>query len=229
MGVITNLEMYSTLSLSKIQNNLTIAGKHYWTGIALYWKIGCNPQDPNYDTCGKMTFDMKDLHNTQFPLDLVGGQFTASVFDFNKMQIHEHKIDFSYGKLVLFVLDEIILPGVTGGKAHSLQDALALWLNCKGISKGILGKIASWFGGSSQDVEKVCNLAVSSLGGFLGAFLGALQIDTDMSLRGQCTLVDKDDDLKVDLLKNGVYSGEIETGKGKSYSFTGKFEAVKQQ
>ena len=229
MGVITNLEMYSTLSLSKIQNNLTIAGKHYWTGIALYWKIGCNPQDPNYDTCGKMTFSLEDLHNSQFPLDLVGGQFVASVFDFNKMQIHEHKIDFSYGKLVLFVLNEIILPGVTGGKAHSLQDALALWLDCHGISQGILGKIASWFGGKSSDVEAVCNAAVNSLGGFLGAFLGALQIDTNMSLRGQCTLVDEDDDLKVDLLKNGVDAGEIETGKGKSSSFTGKFEAVKQQ
>ena len=229
MGVITNLEMYSTLELSKIQNNLTIQGKHYWTGIALYWKIGCNPKDPHYDTCGKHVFSMKDLKNTQFPLDLVGGQFVASVFDFNKMQIHQHNIDFSYGKLVLFVLDEIILPGVTGGKAHSLQDVLALWLDCKGISNGILGKISKWFTGSSHDIEKVCNAAVSSLGGFVGSFLGALQIDTDMSLRGQCTLVDENDDLRVDKLTKGTYYGEIETGKGKSSAFTGKFEATKQK
>lgn len=229
MEVITNLEMYSTLQLSKIQNNLTIQGQHYWTGIALYWKIGCDPQDPNYDTCGKMTFDMKDLQNTQFPLDLVGGQFVASVFDFNKMQINEHKIDFSYGKLVLFVLDEIILPGVTNGKAHSLQDALALWLDCHGIAQGILGKIAGWFGGSTNDVEKVCDTAVSSVGGFLGSFLGALQIDTKMSLHGQCTLVDEDNDLKVDKLTKGAWFGQIETGKGKSSAFTGTFEATKQQ
>ena len=229
MGVITNLEMYSTLQLSKIQNNLTIQGKHFWTGIALYWKIGCDPKAPDYDECGKLTFDMHDLKNTQFPLDLVGGQFVASVFDFNKMQIHEHKVDFSYGKLVLFVLNEIILPGVTGGKAHSLQDALALWLDCKGIASGILGKIASWFGGKKSDVEKVCDSAVASVGGFLGSFLGALQIDTNMSLHGQCTLVDEDDDLRVDKLTKGTYFGQIETGKGKSSAFTGKFEATKKK
>ena len=229
MSIITNLEMYSTLELSKIQNNLTVQGVHYWTGIALYWKVGCNPNDPNYDQCGKHVFSLKDLKNTEFPMDIMGGSFVASVFDFNKMQIHEHKIDFSYGKLVLFVLNEIVLPGVTKGKAHSLKDAMALWLDCHGISQGILGKIAKWFKGSEKDVEKTCNKAVDLFGGFVESFLSGLQVNTNLSLRGQCTLVDKDEDLKVDELKNGHYSGQIETGKGKASSFTGTFEAKKKK
>lgn len=230
MGIITNLELYSDLMISKLNNNFTVQGKQYWTGIALYWKIGCNPSDPNYDQCGKMFFTLEDIKNTQFPMDLVAGNFIATIADFDKFIENLHAIKLNYGKLVLFVLNELIIATITGGKAHSIVEAAKLWLDCKGISNSLFGEIASWFGGSKQDVENFCNGMVDFLLTPVQMFIGALTLDTQLSLQGNGVLVDSDCDLKVDEIVNGVYQGFLEmSGGSQQASFTGKFQAKKKK
>ena len=228
LGIITNLELHSDLMLSKLNNNFTVQGKQYWTGLTLYWKIGCNPSDPNYATCGAITFDLDQLKNTQFPMDLVTGTFTASIADFNKFIENLHAIKLDYGKLVLFVLDELIIKNITGGKANTLVGAAKLWLDCAGIAQGILGQIASWFGGSLQDVTNFCNGMIDLLLQPLEMFIGALSLDTNLSLEGNAVLIDQDCDLKVDRITKGIYAGQMQ-GNGQSQgTFTGTFEATKK-
>jgi hypothetical protein len=229
MGIITNLELYSDLMISKLNNNFTVQGKQYWTGIALYWKIGCNPADPGYDECGKIFFTLDDIKNTQFPMDLVAGSFTASIADFDKLIENLHAIKLNYGKLVLFVLNELIIANITGGQAHSIVEAAKLWLDCKGISQGILGEIIGWFTGNQQDVENLCNGMIDFLLTPVQMFIGALTLDTQLSLQGNGILVDSDCDLKVDEIVKGVYQGFMETSGSQQASFTGKFEAKKKK
>ncbi len=238
LGVITNLELYSDLMLSKLQNNFTVQGTHYWTGLALYWKFGCNPQDPGYDECGKLVFTLDDLGNivgggvcpgTQFPLNLLEGKFTASIADFNKLILNQHAVHLNYGKLVLFVLNEILIANITSCQAHSMKDAAKLWLNCNAIGGGIFGEIWSWFGGSEQDLVNLCNGAVDFLLTPVDMFLGALSLDTELSMSGSGTLADEDCDLLVDRITKGKYSGQIQTSESAQSTFTGTFEAVRKE
>ncbi len=238
LGVITNLELYSDLLLSKLQNNFTVQGTHYWTGLALYWKFGCNPQDPNYKDCGKLVFTLNELGNivgggvcpgTQFPMNLLEGKFTASIADFNKLIINQHAVKLNYGKLVLFVLNEILIASITSCQAHSIKDAAKLWLNCNSIGSGIFGEIWSWFGGSEQDLVNLCNGAIDFLLTPVDMFLGALTLDTELSLSGSGTLVDDDCDLLVDRITKGKYSGQVQTSASAQSTFTGTFEAVRKK
>lgn len=228
MGIVTNLELHSDLLLSKLQNDFTVQGTQYWTGIALYWKFGCNPADPDYEDCGKLMFSMDDIQNTEFPLDILEGKFTASIADFNKLLINQHPIKLNYGKLVLFVLNEIIISGLTGGQAHSLKEAAALWINCNSIGNGIFGEIWEWFGGSKQDVVGLCTGAINFLLTPVDMFLGALTLDTELSIQGNGMLVDEDCDLLVDAITKGKYTGQVQTSAASQSAFTGSFEAFKK-
>lgn len=231
--VITHLTLHSDLVISKLQNDFTVQGTHYWTGITLYWIDGAS-----------ITFDMKDLDNTQFPMNLVEGKFTASIADFNKLILDTHMIKLNYGKLILFVLNELLIANMTKGKCpwnnwdpqgacHSFKDVAHVWLDCKGISNGIIGEIVSWFTGSKQDVENACNWMVDSVADLLTGFLNALTYPSDISLQGYGTLVDDtaEDgscDLRVDRIINGKYTGAIQTPSGQGAPFTGTFEATKK-
>jgi hypothetical protein len=227
MGAITNLEMLSDMVVMKLNNDLTVQGTQYWTGVALYWKFGCDPSDPGYDECGRTELDMGAIGDPNFPMDLLEGKFTASVADWNRLIVNQHAVKLNYGKLVLYVINELVVASITGGQAHSLKEAAQLWINCKSIANGILGEIASWFGGTRQQIEDVCVGSVDFLFGFVDVFLGALTLDTELSLSGTGMLIDETCDLKVDRITNGKYLGYVQ-GNSSQASITGTFEAVKK-
>ena len=228
MGIVTNLELHSDLLLSKLQNDFTVQGTQYWTGIALYWKFGCDPSAPDYEDCGKLMFSMDDIQNTEFPLDILEGKFTASIADFNKLLINQHPIKLNYGKLVLFVLNEIIISGLTGGKAHSMKEAAYLWLDCGNMGSTIFGDIIGFFTGDEDDVVDLCFGAVDFLLTPIDMFLGALTLDTELSIQGNGLLVDDDCDLLVDEITKGKYTGQVQTSASSQSAFTGSFEAFKK-
>lgn len=229
LQIITNLEMLSDLMISKLQNDFSVQGTHFWYGIALYWKLGCDPKDPNYASCGRIQLSLKDLQNTQFPIDLLEGKFTASVADFDKLILNQHAIKLNYGKLVLFVLNELIIANLTGGKAHTLKEVVHMWLDCAAISQGVLGEIASWFGGSASDIEGVCNTTIDFLFGYVDVFLNALTLDTEMALQGNGLMIDKDCDLRVDEIINGKYVGYVQGSSVQQASITGDFHAIRKK
>lgn len=240
MGIVTNLELISDLMISKLGTDWRVQGTHYWKGIALYWKIGCNPSDPDYDQCGRFEFNMDDLKNTDFPLDLVEGKFTAQIADFDNLIIDTHKIKLNYGKLVLFVLNEMIIAKLTKGKCpntpdgtcHNVKDLAHSWIDCQKVADNLFGEIANWFvemfGGDLQDTIDLCNGTIDFLMTPIDMFIGALALDTELSLSGSGTLVDEDCDLRVDRITGGKYTGVVEGGTGQGAGFTGKFEAKKK-
>ncbi len=227
MGAITNLEMMSDLTLKKLNNDLTVRGDQYWHGLALYWKFGCDPHAPDYEQCGRIPLDLESLDDPLFPTDLLGGNFTANIVPFDSFVVNLHSIKLNYGKLVLYVLNEIIIKGITGGKAHTLLEVAHLWIDCKSVSQGILGQIAEWFGGSQGDIEGICNTAVDFLFGFVNTFVNALSLDTEMSISGTAKLVDDDCDMKTDFITRGKNNGYIQ-GTSSQAAVTGTFECEHQ-
>lgn len=216
MSIITALELHSELCLSKVEGDNTVKGSQTFTGITLYWN-----GTPH-------TYSLADLQDTQFPLDIVGGGFDSKIASYDKLVIDPHKIKLGYGKLILFVLNELIISGVTNGQANTLQEAIELWIDCSAIADGILGDIAGWFNGDPDQLEPMCESAIDTLFAPVDLLLGSLQLDTWLSLSGSVTLKDDDCDLRTERLLDGHWAGQLQTSSASQGDFTGTFEGESQ-
>jgi len=226
LQVVKKLEMTGILKLFKVQNDFFVTGEIDFTGVNLYWKLGCDKTKPDYEECGKLALDLKMLtSDPNLPMNLISGKLTGSISKRDQLDIDSGKITLNYGKLILYVLNNVILYKITGKK--TMKDAMAALVNCPGIGKGIGGSILGKLGLSASDVEKFCSDAVGLLVLPVETALNGLALDSHLSLTGKCTMVDDNEDLKVDKLVNGVWVGHIEAdtpGKG----FKGDFKATRQ-
>ncbi len=222
--IVDNLHMLSVLKISKLHNDYYFQGVQYWNGIVLSWKYGCEEDDP--PDCGEMKFSMDDLGNTQFPQDIIEGKFTGSVVNYDQMFLDQHVIQISYGKLILFVLNEILLPALTG--QNNLKDAVLAFVNCDGIAATFSNSVLDAIGLPESKLAKFCKSTIGLLITPLEAYVANLALDSQLRLSGQCTLQDNDDDLYIDELLNGKYSGTIEIENGAGPPFSGTFTGIKQ-
>ena len=224
--IVDNLHLLSVLKVSKLHNDYYFQGIQYWNGIVLTWKYGCDKNDPDYETCGQMKFSMEDLASTQFPQDIIEGKFTGSIVNYDQLYLDNHTIQISYGKLILFVLNEILLPALTG--KNNLKDAVLAFVNCPGIAATFSNSVLDAIGLKEDKLASFCESTIGLLVIPLESWIGSLAIDSQLWLTGHCTISDETDDLYVDKLIDGVYSGTIEMDGGAGPPFTGTFSGVKQ-
>jgi hypothetical protein len=236
LQIVKKLEMLGTLTIFKVSNDFFIKGEINFTGVNLYWKLGCDKNDPNYKDCGKLTLDMKQaVSDPNFPLDLLAGTMTGTISGQTKLTIDSSTIKLNYGKLIYYVLTFVVLKKITG--ETSFQGAMSKLVNCAGIAKGIGGSILGKLGLSETNVKSACNSAVSLLVLPIEQLLLGLTLDSKLALSGYCDMVDdlppvdatKDwaGDLKVDRLVDGVWQGSI-VADTPGKPFKGDFTAERQ-
>jgi len=227
--VVNNLHMNATLVISKLSNDYYVQGVEYWTGLTLYWKYGCAKEgEPGYDPeCGANEFDIADFANTQFPMDIIEGKFTGLIHDFDRLDIDNHSIKINYGKLIIFVLNEIILPALTG--ENNLTDAIISFVNCSAIANTFSNSILDGIGVTENDIEGFCVDAITWIATPVEFVLGSLALDSQLRLTGKGVLVDSNDDLIVDEIIEGTYLGNIEVDGTEGPQFNGTWNAVRQQ
>lgn len=226
LQVVKNLEMIGVLKIYKISNDYFVKGEIDFTGVNLYWKLGCDKKDPNYASCGKFELLAGNASSDpNFPLDLLAGTFTGSISQQTKLTIDSSTIKLNYGKLILFVLTNIILKKLTG--ETTFIGAMQKLINCAGIAKGIGGSILGKLGLSESTVKGVCDSTVSLIVLPLEQMLGGLALDSKLSLSGVCWMEDLDDDMKVDKLNEGAWVGTI-VADTPGKPFKGDFTAVRQ-
>ncbi len=225
--IVKNVELQSELKLSKLSNDYYFQGLQNWIGINLYWKLGCAKIDePGYDPeCGKNPFSLKDLQDSDVPLDLISGQFTGMIANYDKLIIDSHKIDLNYGKLVLFVINEMILPAISN--YNSLEDLLYSIIDCQSVADGIIGDVLDAIGIDNGDVVDACTSVVSFIISPIEELIMGLTIDSKLRINGSCRMVDEDNDLMVDKLLDGVWFGHVEIGAEEGSQFEGDFTGVK--
>jgi len=225
--IVKNVELTSLLVLSKLTNDYYFQGIQNWVGINLYWKLGCDPDDPGYDECGKYPFSLEELQDSDVPIDLIQGQFTGMIANYDNLIIDTHKIDLNYGKLILFVINEILLPAISG--YNSLEDLLYSIIDCQSVADGIIGDVLSAIGIDEDDVEGACTSVVSFIVSPIEELISGLTFDSKLRIHGKCIMLDEDDDLLVDRLLEGRWWGHVEMGGDEGAEFEGDFEAVKAQ
>ena len=224
--IVDHLHLKSVLKISKLNSNYYIQGLQYWNGIVLSWKFGCDKAAPDYETCGQYTFSMEDLANTEFPQEIIEGTFTGSVVNYDQIYIDNHVIKISYGKLILFVLNELLLKTITG--FNNIQDAALDFVNCPSIAATFSNGALDFIGISEDDLAGICESVIVLLIAPLEAWIGNLALDSQLRLSGKCTMRDTDEDLYVDKLTDGTYLGTIEVNAGQGPTFTGGFSGTKQ-
>lgn len=238
LQIVKKLEMLGILNIYKISNEFFVKGEINFTGLNLYWKLGCDKNDPNYADCGKITLDAKDaVNDPNFPLDFLAGDFTATVSAQRTLTINSSTITLNYGKLILWVLTDIVLYQITGEK--SFQAAMSKLVNCSGIASGIGNSILGDLGLSESFVKGACESAVGLLVLPVENLLGGLKLDTNLQLSGECKMVDDNPpptqangmtggDLKVDKLVEGSWVGNIVSDQPGN-PFKGTFSAIRQE
>lgn len=227
--VVNNLEMQATLIISKLSNDYYVQGVLNWTGIVLYWHYGCAKEgEPDYDPeCGKYVFSMEQFSNTEFPMDIVSGKFTGLIHDFDQLDIDNHVIKINYGKLIIFVLNEMILPAISG--ENTLLDAILSFVDCGSIASSFSNSVLDGIGVSENDIEGFCTNAITLIVSPVELLLGNLALDSQLRLQGKARLVDDDNNLVVDHIVDGIYQGHIESGGEEGSSFDGVWSADRKE
>lgn len=222
LQIVKRLELTGILKISKLSSDYYVQGTIDYTGIVLTWKLGCDKNAPDYEDCGKMPFTMDQLNNNgSFPMDLLGGQWTGSIVSFDTLSVQPHELALNYGKLILFVLQDVILKYLTG--QNSLVDAAVAIVGCDGIAKSL----DNWV--DYDDTYKACKSTVTLLVAPVQSYLEGLATPSFATLQGSAKLVDEDDDLIVDKLVDGKWSGQILIQNATASNFKGEWSAVRKQ
>ncbi|MCA9560135.1 MAG: Ig-like domain-containing protein [Myxococcales bacterium] len=225
ISVVSNMEVISKMRLSKPRRDGTFDGSQNWIGMAFYWRLPCqNDPDPE---CGRYAFTMDEVAAAAEGIQLVFGQFSGRIHTYNQGIIDSHTMDLQYGRLIIFVLNNIVLPFIADG-ADNLHDALLNLANCPGFANGITGGNSHLrLGGinivSRNTIEGWCTTVLGVAGDAAEAIIGRLRIDTRLTLQGEMQFVEENDDLTVDAIEEGVWRGIIRTSNDEGPPFDGDF------
>lgn len=231
ISVVTNMEVISKIRLSKPRRDGTFDGSQNWLGLAFYWRLPCQG-DPDPE-CGRYAFTMDEVSSAAEGIQLVFGQFSGRIHSYNVGIIDSHTMDLQYGRLILFVLNNIILPWLADG-ATNMRDALLNLANCPSFANGITGgrshlRLAGINIVSRNTIEGWCTSIMGVVGSAAEAIIGRLRIDTRLTLQGDLIFVEETDDLVVDRMEEGVWRGVIRTSEDEGPPFVGDFVGTKEQ
>jgi hypothetical protein len=164
-------------------------------------------------------------------VNLVFGQFTGRVHSYNRGEFDPHTLDLQYGRLILFVLNNLVLPAIADG-ARNLRDALLNLANCPGFANGITGggdclRLAGICIAERDTIEGWCSSVVGLAGDAAGAIIGNHRLDTRLTVSGRTLFVEETSDLSVDKLTEGEWEGTIRTQNDEGPPFSGDFEGTR--
>ena len=78
--------------------------------------------------------------------------------------------------------------------------------------------------GSRDTIEGWCTGGIGIVGGAASAIIGRLRVDTRLTLQGEMVFIEESDDLVVDSIENGQWTGVIRTADDEGPPFNGTFD-----
>ena len=140
-------------------------------------------------------------------------EFTASIEDgpfTDTMRIDEHQLQMNLGVAVIWFLERTVLPNYFNGM-NSFGDLLGRVIPCDAVGRIAANNLPDVpFVNEARIVADACRAGLRSAGQVLARELGeALNIDT-FAMSGVCQLRDQDMNNTVDLLEDGMWTGQLE-------------------
>jgi hypothetical protein len=236
---VANLHVRSELTIGRVQSNYQFQGRDNWLGVTLYWRGQCqdayeqacsgrdrNEADERQKPCAAIRLTA-DSQGKLGKLGVVSSKWKGRITAYNTLRIDQHPLPLRYGRLIRYVLNQVILPELTNGQANSLTGAFSHWLGCADLAKTITGGSNQLcaLGNACIDasrVERFCKSSVGSLFGSANLIVGSLEYDTDIYVGGEADLVETTSDGRVDYIENGVYRGYLSVSGDPDQIFKGR-------
>jgi len=231
VGLMNNLRVGGDMLLSN--NEGIVSGRYGWQDFLFTWRLGSECDFTN-TCCGRTTFSGEEVG-----LEPVGAAL-AGVFEEIEVErgaaprgtiaIDEHRLDLQYGNLILFTLNQFVLPALTG------QDNLACGIEsimgcepggsfvCGGPNVGTCGcdRIANWLATNIPSlpldpavVASGCSLGMQAAQNLVQEQLNRLVfngVDNGyLSMRMELEVVDNDFNLAGDHVE-GTPIGQLQLG-----------------
>ena len=222
-SIVRTMELTGDLSIAKV-GDLQLRGTNAYSGLSVYWRIGCeNNPDPN---CGRLHYSMDSL-NLGTQVNVLEGTWNGSLSNgYDRIAIESHDLAMYYGKLVIYLINEILLPRVTDNKAHNFNDAIAYWINCNSMATWLANALkltvpdwvpvfkgrVIWDGPGWDTTYGWCQSLSSGLGSLLNfaSSMAALQkLQSNVAISGSGLMKDTSLDNVVDIIDSGRWSGNM--------------------
>ena len=153
-------------------------------------------------------------HDSLLELQLVSGDWEGVLMGYDKLNIMNHGVDLRYGKLINYLINNVLLPAIAGG-ATNFHAALEYWFNCQGFAQWLSGISLFGYSIGYDSAYSVCSGAIGLLGRLIGfgtAMLSLQEFSSVMFLNGEVKLVENTGDFMVDALEGGTWAGTLNFG-----------------
>jgi hypothetical protein len=224
--VVANLEVRSELTIGKLNSTYEFRGSGNWLGVVLYWRWECDANSP--PDCGAIDL-AADSNGEIADLGVLSSEWTGRVVGYNQLQIDTHSLTLRYGRLIIYILNDVIIPRLTDNNANSLSEAFAYWIGCPGLADSITGSDGEILGITDEQIEGWCGTAVSTIFGFADLLVENLEFDIGLRLGGEGKLFELTSDGRVDEIREGTFNGFMESSEGGAASpFSATWDGVRR-
>lgn len=128
-----------------------------------------------------------------------------------KLDIGEHQLPLSYGKVLRVGLDELIIPSLDPS-AGDLQSLLGDLVDCAAVGQAVNDALVDYFGfgGGAGTWQAACNAGLAYGAQALYDKINSIDASAlEFNLTGVAKAVDANQDSKVDTIQTGKWSGTL--------------------
>lgn len=226
--VVASLEVDSELTIGRLGSDYEFRGRDNWLNVTMYWRAKCDgaiekvcSQDEDDGTaedrkrpCAAIHLVPKQNENDVGDIGVWSSEWTGRLTSYNQLQVERHPLPVRYGKLIQFVLKDVVIPALTDGAAGSLAEAFSHWLGCDALAQSVTGGDGEVCALDqciqADDISSSCEAAVGTVFAAAGLAISELQFDTGIHVGGEATLVETTSDARVDYIEDGIWEGYIE-------------------
>ncbi len=123
----------------------------------------------------------------------------------NMVTIAAHKFELPYGAMLLYALNEIIIP-LIDPFASNIHELLSGLVNCTRVGEEVYDFVGL---GSANLFEGACEIGLNAAAGALEDTIRELS-GMDLNIDGSASAKDINGDSKVDLFRTGTWSGNVD-------------------
>lgn len=213
-NIIRLMEFTGNLNVVK-SGSVELRGSNEYNGLAVYWRFNCNDNDPN---CGRLSYSTDQLKLGK-NINFLEGTWDGSIANaYDKLSIESHELSLRYGEIVTFLINQVLLPKVTGDpNITSFDAALAKWINVQGLANWLHNSVKVSFAGlswqlSQENANSIANTVFNTLKTLINfgeAFLALQSAKSDIFISGTAKFADTNIDNTVDIINNGNWAGSM--------------------
>lgn len=215
--MLNELEVQSELIIDKTEADLTFTGREHWQKIVLNLSWRCDQNSaPN---CGRYEIPV-DADGNLPGLGHVSYDWQGAVVNYDQLELTSLETVLDYGALLVTIINQVVVPELTGGNATDLAGALAYWLDCPGLAQQIAG-CASGTCLAGAVVEGACQAAMTTAANQVVQPLQQQSVSLALEFDGNATLFDSAANGFVDQIVDGKNVGTmVDTGAAVNVDWT---------